>query len=76
MECSRSVNPWPFGQVMDALNRRMVDGWHGAQYMGGGSAVTRLYRVTLTYLRSRYVGFGHFESNLVSQRNIETSNPA
>jgi hypothetical protein len=29
----------------------------------------------LTYLRSRYAGFGHFESNLLSQRNIKASNP-
>jgi hypothetical protein len=71
MECSRRVNPCPFGHVIEALNRRMVEEWHGAQCMGGGSAVTRLYRLTLTYLRSRYVGFCHFESNLLSQRNIE-----
>lgn len=75
MEYSRRVNPCPFGHVIEALNRRMVDGWHGVQCMGGGSAVTRLCRLTLTYLRSRYAGFGHFESNLLSQRNIKASNP-
>jgi hypothetical protein len=75
MECSRRVNPCPFGHVIEALKRRMVEGWHGAQYMGGGSAVTRLYRLTLTYLRSRYAGFDHFKTNLLSQRNIKVSNP-
>lgn len=76
MECSRRVSPCPFGHVMEALKRCMVEGWHGAQCMGGGSAVTRLHRLTLTYSRPRYAGFFHFERNLLNQLNIEASNPA
>ena len=75
MECSRKVRPWPFGQVMDALNRCMVEEWHGAQCIGGGSAVTRLYRLILMYLRPRDAGFRHCGSKFLSQRNITVSKP-
>jgi hypothetical protein len=43
-----SVRLWPFGQVIDALKRLTDDGWHGAQCIGGGSAVTSAQRATLT----------------------------
>jgi hypothetical protein len=48
-----SVNPWPCGQVIDALKRRMVNGWHGAQCIGGGSDVTFWKYITVTHRAAR-----------------------
>lgn len=43
MACLRSVNACPFGQVIVALKRLMVDGWHGAHCIGGGGLVLSAY---------------------------------
>ena len=47
IKCPRKVIVWPAGQVMVALNFRIVDGWQGIQRNGGGGSSTASCRSML-----------------------------